>query len=192
MNKIIILNANPHKEAFISQLAQNFFESAKAAGHEVKLTHIADLKFDYNLRPGMDLEPDLIKQQADIKWADHVVVCLPIWWYAPPANLKAFFDRVLIPGFAYKHPHPWAPLRNFLPQRLLKGRSVRIITAQDSYRPISWIMGLPIAWSMRMATFWYVGFWPVRHTRFTRVRVASDEKRMKWTEKIKNLAAKAK
>ncbi|MEM6997746.1 MAG: NAD(P)H-dependent oxidoreductase [Patescibacteria group bacterium] len=192
MKNILILSANPNANSFNHSLATAYADSAKAAGHEAKLIRTTDLNYQYDLVPGLELEPDLLKLQDQIHDADHVVVVMPVWWYGPPANLKALFDRLLTPGFAYKYPHPWKPLRPFLPRRLLKGRSVRIITTQDSYRPVAWAMAMPIGWSMRIATFWYVGFWPVRHTRFTRVRFADEDKRSKWMSKVARLGSKAK
>lgn len=191
MKKVLIFSANPNKDSLGHSFATTYKQSAEEAGHEVKLTHIASLNFEYNLQPGAKLEEDLVDQQEYIIWADHIVICMPIWWYGPPANLKAFFDRAITPGFAYKYPHPWKPLRPFLPRRLLKGRSARIITTQDSFKPIAWVMGLPISWSMRIATLWYIGLWPARHTRFSRVRYASDAKRAGWTQKVAKLANKA-
>lgn len=32
---------------------------------------------------------------------DELIIIFPIWWYGPPAILKGFFDKVMLPTFAY-------------------------------------------------------------------------------------------
>ena len=58
---------------------------------------LGDLRFDPVLREGYQqvqaLEPDLLQAQANILWAEHLVLVYPIWWGGIPALLKGFFDR---------------------------------------------------------------------------------------------------
>ncbi len=190
--KILVLSGNPNSSSFNHSMAVHYAEVARSSGHEVELVHIARLDFDYNLEPSKELEPDLVRQQELISWAEHIVLVSPVWLYNVPANVKAYFDRVLTAGFAYKYPHPWPFMSNFLPQRLLKGRSVRIITTQDSYRFISWPLGNPFLVSIPISIFFYVGIFPIRRTVFTRTRVASPHKRQTWLDKVAKLATKGK
>ena len=48
-------------------------------------------------------EPDGLveKYQGKIAKSERLIFIFPIWWYAPPAILKGFFDRVFTAGFAY-------------------------------------------------------------------------------------------
>lgn len=41
------------------------------------------------------------KYQGKIAKSGRLIFIFPIWWYAPPAILKGFFDRAFTPGFAY-------------------------------------------------------------------------------------------
>jgi len=41
------------------------------------------------------------KYQEKIMGSERLIFIFPVWWYAPPAILKGFFDRVFTPGFAY-------------------------------------------------------------------------------------------
>jgi putative NADPH-quinone reductase len=36
-----------------------------------------------------------------LRRADALVLCFPVWTFGPPAMLKGFFDRVLMPGVAF-------------------------------------------------------------------------------------------
>mmetsp|Transcript_7693 Transcript_7693/g.10495 ORF Transcript_7693/g.10495 Transcript_7693/m.10495 type:complete len:126 (-) Transcript_7693:297-674(-) len=39
-----------------------------------------------------------------MKWCNTLVIAYPTWWMSTPASLKGFFDRTLIPGFAWDLP----------------------------------------------------------------------------------------
>src|SRR5512138_237891 len=45
--------------------------------------------------------PDIAREQDRLRRADLLVLQFPVWWGAPPAILKGWFDRVLAYGFAY-------------------------------------------------------------------------------------------
>jgi NAD(P)H dehydrogenase (quinone) len=45
--------------------------------------------------------PDIQREQARVERADLMIFLFPLWWGAPPAMLKGWFDRVLSYGFAY-------------------------------------------------------------------------------------------
>lgn len=44
---------------------------------------------------------DILREQDRLARADLVLLQFPLWWYAPPAILKGWADRVLTHGFAY-------------------------------------------------------------------------------------------
>lgn len=48
---------------------------------------------------------DILCQQDKVAWADLVVFQFPLWWYAVPAVLKGWAERVLTKGFAYDDEH---------------------------------------------------------------------------------------
>lgn len=75
----------------------------------------------------MHLEEDLVDSQQMILWADHVVLAYPNWWGFMPAITKGFFDRILLPGFAFKNYSG----KN-LPEKLLHGKSIRIMVTMDT------------------------------------------------------------
>jgi len=72
------------------------------------------------------LEPDLLKAQEQLKWAEHIVWVYPVWWGSVPAIMKGFLDRVLLPGFAFKKRDGsiwW--------DKFMTGKSARIICTLD-------------------------------------------------------------
>ena len=38
-----------------------------------------------------------------LRRVDGVIFCFPHWWFAMPAVLKGYFDRVWAPGVAFEH-----------------------------------------------------------------------------------------
>jgi putative NADPH-quinone reductase len=104
--KILIINGHPDKESYNYALAESYKKGAAESGAEVQEINISELHFNPNLEFGYrkrtELEPDLLKAQESIKWADHIVWIYPVWWGSVPGLMKGFLDRVLLPGFAFK------------------------------------------------------------------------------------------
>lgn len=48
---------------------------------------------------------DILTEQERIRRADLIIFQFPLWWYAVPAILKGWADRVLANGFAYDEQH---------------------------------------------------------------------------------------
>ncbi|MDC8914142.1 NAD(P)H-dependent oxidoreductase [Metamycoplasma hyosynoviae] len=127
MKKIYIIMSHPTVDSFNGKLAEAYRKKLETLNYEVRQTNLIDLKFDLNLRKTSKLEPDLIKAQEDIKWADEIIFFYPLWWGNFPALLKGFIDRVFIPGFSHKY-HKNNPLWD----KLLKGKTARIFRTCDA------------------------------------------------------------
>jgi len=48
--------------------------------------------------------PEVVDAVEDLKWAEAIVFVHPTWWFGFPAALKGWFDRVLLPGVAFRLP----------------------------------------------------------------------------------------
>lgn len=177
-------------DSFCAALAKAYAEGARGAGHEVREIHVASLDFDPILWRAyleiQQLEPDLLKAQEDILWANHVVFAFPIWWGVPPALLKGFIDRVFHPSFAFKY----ATKDSVFQTRLLGGRSARLICTMDSpawyYR---FAMGAPGIRMMERSLLHFCGIRPVRTSLIGSVRFSSPRRREAWLRKQRRLGA---
>ncbi|URJ59077.3 NAD(P)H-dependent oxidoreductase [Paenibacillus polymyxa] len=185
--KILVIQGNPVAGSYGEALAQSYVKGAKAAGAEVRLLQLSELDFNPNLLGGyrnkLPLEPDLIQAQESIKWAEHLVFVFPIWWGSLPALMKGFIDRTIMPGFAFKYQKGKS-----LPDKLLKGRTARLITTMDGphwyYR---FFQGQPGHRMMKDSTLHLCGVKPVRSTTIDLMNKLSDQQRNDWLSKVEQL-----
>jgi NAD(P)H dehydrogenase (quinone) len=107
--KILYVYCHPLPESFHAALRVEALAGLQAAGHEVDLLDLYAERFDPVLseqgrrhyhdervnRAG--LEPIVARLQG----CQAIVLQFPTWCFGPPAMLKGFFDRVLMPGVAF-------------------------------------------------------------------------------------------
>lgn len=186
--RIAILFGHPMPESFNTALGLAYAAGARAAGADVRELHLGRLTFDPLLHKGytaiQPLEPDLLRAQEDIRWAEHLVVCFPIWWGVPPALLKGFIDRVFHPGWAFKY----ETRASLFQKRLLSGRSARLVCTMDSppwyYRLV---IGAPAIAKMKNSVFGFCGIRPVRATLVGSVRFSTPARRTRWLRQLTDL-----
>lgn len=187
--KVLVFLGQEDSETLSGFLADSYEQGAKDAGHEVKRINIGDLKFDPLLHKGykeiQELEPDLIRVQEEMKWADHVALFYPNWWGTMPAILKGMFDRMFLPGFAFKfHKNSWGW------DRLLKGRSARVFITMNRNPFLMWILYGDNSNEIERNILKFAGF-SVRLTEIGPVKNMSDKKRDALKKKTYELGKKA-
>ena len=190
MKKILVIQGNPRSDSLCGALAQNYAEAAKAAGAEVTLLDLPQLKFDAHLHTGyksdQKLEADLVRAQQLILAAEHLVFVFPSWWASMPALLKGFIDRVFLPGFAFKYQE-----KSPLPLKLLKGRTARILITMDApgwyYK---WFNRAPGLRLLKFGTLEFCGVKPVKYNLFGMVRKAPKERIARYLEKARALGGR--
>jgi putative NADPH-quinone reductase len=190
MKNVLIINGHPNKSSFCSAIAERYADGSKSKGNEVYIMHVCDLNFNLSLENGYSrqtiLEPDVLLAQEKIKWANHVVIVHPLWWGSVPALLKGFFDRVLLPGFAFKYRE-----NSVLWDKLLSGKTGHLIYTCDT--PTWLYKGLFLAPSVNQVkkrTMQFCGINPVKVTAIAPIRKSTQEFRNNWLEKIELLAKK--
>ncbi len=192
MKKILVILGHPVRDTFADSLKSAYIQAAQQTGATVKELNLRDLKFDINFSEGykgsQDLEPDLKLAQELIIWADHLVFFYPNWWATMPALLKGFIDRTFLPGFAFKYRK-----NNPLPEKLLKGKSARLVVTMDSpgwyYRLF---VGAPGHKAMRTGVLHFCGIRPVKISSIGPVRSSSDRKRDSWIKLMERIGRRQK
>lgn len=188
---IAVILGHPDAASLCGALAEQYAASARTAGHTVRLFKLGEMAFDPVLRHGyakrQALEPALVEVQEAITWAQHLVFVYPIWWGAMPAILKGMFDRIFLPGYAFKYRQgsSWW-------DRLLAGRSAHAIVTMDTppwyFR---FVYAMPGHHQMKKTILEFCGIKPVRITSFGPVRHASEAQRSKWLRQVARQAAQA-
>lgn len=124
MANVLIVYAHPEKTSFSGALAESARAALAAAGHEVVVSDLyaegfdpeagrhdflscADpRRFHYQSEQAHAASKgafcdEITREQGRVAAADVLILAFPLWWGAPPAILKGWFERVLAYGFAY-------------------------------------------------------------------------------------------
>lgn len=190
MKNILIINGHPNAESFNTALVESYKKGALKSGAKISEINIRDLKFNPNLEHGysqrMELEPDLLEAWKKMNDANHLVFVFPMWWGFTPAMLKGFFDRILLPGFAFKYRE-----NSNLWDKLLKGKTAHIICTTDY--PIfyyKWILREPGIKTIRKMILGFCGIKTTKTTYIGPVRNSSIEYRISALQKTEGLGLK--
>ena len=189
--RILVILGHPAEESLCGAVAKTYVKGAQAAGHEIRLLSLGKLQFDPILHDGYNtiqpLEPDLVAAQDSIVWAEHLVFVYPIWWGSIPAILKGFFDRILLPGFAFKFQKG-----ALMADGLLASRTAHLIATMDTppwyYRLV---YRMPGHNQMKRTILEFCGIKPVATTSFGPVKNSSSATREKWLARTYQLALKS-
>ncbi|NJM84108.1 MAG: NAD(P)H-dependent oxidoreductase [Tabrizicola sp.] len=189
--RILILSLHPAKVSLCGSLAQAYSEGAGASGHDVRTMALADMEFDpdfgqASFRAAKALEPDLVRLQEEVRWAEHLVLVSPMWWGGLPAKAKGLIDRSFLPGFAFDPREK----RMGLPKPLLAGRSARLILTADTP---GWAFRLlyrsALRWQIRQQILGYTGIAPMRFSLLSPVEHSTPPIRDRWLADIRALGA---
>jgi len=192
MKQILIINGHPDKESYNYALSEAYKKGASKTNATITQINIADLDFNPNLKFGYrqrtELEPDLIDAIDKIKKADHIVWIFPVWWFGYPALMKGFIDRTFLPGITFEYIEGKA-----LPNKLLKGKTARIIVTADTPKWYDYLfMKRPAINQFKKGTLEFCGISPVRVTYIAPIKGTAIEFREMWLKKVFILGTKSK
>lgn len=121
---VLIVFAHPEPRSLNASLRDIAIEELEAQGHTVQVSDLYAMGWtsevdrpdfpalgaDDRLMPagasrdafkGGTLTEDVKAEINKLLWADTLILQFPLWWYAMPAILKGWVDRVYAYGFAY-------------------------------------------------------------------------------------------
>ncbi len=190
MKKILVFLGNPSADTYSGRLADAYEAGALENGHEVERVNIGDLHFDPILHLGykaiQQLEPDLLRLQDKINWAEHVVFIYPNWWCSMPAVMKGMFDRMWLPGFAFNFDKQTKKLI----QRF-KGKTGRVIIVAGTHSPfMTWWRFGDYTNEISHGILGFSGI-KTRVTAFGPAEKVAPAVLDKWTEKVHKLGVTA-
>jgi putative NADPH-quinone reductase len=142
--RLLLVLAHPRADSLCAHLAGRAARQLGAAGHAVDVLDLAAAGFDpclsaaergrYDALPAGRLPPTAA--QLQLQAAEGLVLVFPTWWFAPPALLKGWFDRVWAPGIAYEHDARRGPIQ----PRLHRLRRVLAVTTLGSPAWVDWLV----------------------------------------------------
>jgi putative NADPH-quinone reductase len=186
--RILIIDGHPDGEGrrFVHALAETYATGAREAGHSVQTITVGALAIP-PLRRNEDFQtgkpPAVVREwQRKIAWCNHLVVLYPLWLGDMPAVLKAFFEQVMRPGFAFKE---GGAGRFPVPQ--LQHRSARVVVTMGMpalfYR---WYFRAHTLKSLKRNILEFAGLGPVQSTVIGGVE-SSARDRAKWLARLQAL-----
>lgn len=109
--RILVVFAHPLSDSLSAVLKEAVTDGLADAGHTADLIDLYADDFDARLsaaertafmKPGYTPPADSAGYCERLQAADGIVFVFPQWWFAMPAILKGFVDRVFVPGVAFK------------------------------------------------------------------------------------------
>ena len=194
MSKSIVIiqgHPDPAGNHFCHALADAYAAGAREAGHGIESIRVAEIEFPI-LRTKAEFEsatvlPAIQRCQDMIRTADHLVVLYPLWLGTMPALLKAFFEQVFRPGYAFA-----AAVPGRMWKKQLTGKSARIVVTMGMpafiYR---WYFGAHGLKSLERNILGFAGIGPIRESLFGMIESASDAKRKRWLQEMRALGRQA-
>jgi len=185
---VLIIFAHPNKESFCSAIKNTLFESLKANKNDIRVHDLYNDKFNPKLSK-IELTGEskkisdfkLVKNyQADIKWANTIIIIHPAWWYGAPAILKGYFDRVLSEGFAFIY-------KDDEPEPKLTGKNGILIQTFDATEEMEKKLFNEITYKSIFYTWKYCGVVDWVYKAFFRVNFVTHEQRTSWLQEIVNI-----
>lgn len=186
--RVLYLYCHPVPESYHGALRAVALAGLAKAGHSVDLCDLYVERFDPVLGAGErrsyhDLECNQrgLESYIDrLRRAEALVVQFPTWCFGPPAMLKGFFDRLILPGVAFDLSDP-ARVRPLL-------QNVRQIAGVSTYgrsRYVAWSMGDPPRKLITRYLRWFIKpSASVRYLALYNMNTATEQKRRRFLENV--------
>ncbi|MEQ9449180.1 MAG: NAD(P)H-dependent oxidoreductase [Rhodospirillaceae bacterium] len=189
--RLFIWVAHPTAGSLCAGIADAYQTGAKDAGAEVRRMDLNAMDFDMTVAGfeggAAGLEPDLREWQANIAWADHLLIVHPYWWGAMPTQAKAVLDRALAPGFGFKY-HK----RGVAWDKLLTGKTADAIITSDTPPLLdTWLYRKPARRVMKNQVLGFCGIKAKSIVQFGSVKLASPRKIQRWIGAARTMGLRA-
>jgi putative NADPH-quinone reductase len=192
--RIAIIQGHPDRSQrhFCHSLAEEYVRGAEDAGHDIQLVDVAKLDFpllkSQHAWEDETLPGSLRVAQTTLAWAEHWLVIFPLWLGDMPAILKAFFEQVLRPGFAFGV-GPRGPFT----EKLLTGKSARIVVTMGMPAVVyRWYFRAHSLKSLERNILGLCGVAPIDETLIGAVAEANNASHEKWLSNLRKLGRDAK
>jgi putative NADPH-quinone reductase len=167
--RLLFVHAHPVVESFNTALFRASVETARLKGHDIRTLDLhaegfnpvmsADERRSYT--DSDQLPSDIVHHIEALQWAEGLILVYPTWWYAQPAILKGWFDRVWRPGISFTLRTRTEPMRPALTGMRLIGVITtfgapwwfwRFVIGSPGHKIV--LRGLRFCTAPRTKTFW--------------------------------------
>jgi NAD(P)H dehydrogenase (quinone) len=187
VNALLIL-AHPNPQSYNRAVAKVIEEEFASRGDQVKVKDLYAMNWnpilsqaDFQGFHSGTIPADIKQEQADIAWADYVVMVAPVWWYSVPAILKGYIDRVFSVGFAYKYTSTG-------PLGLLKGKKGLAVTTSGANVQDAEYGGMIVTLEKSLiGVFGFSGFQDKKLHNLFAVTTVSDQERQLMLDEVRTL-----
>ena len=146
--RALVVYCHPRPDSFTAAVRDVVLDRLAAAGAETRLLDLYGTGFDPVLTgdehaayldcPGNCAPVD--GHVRDLRACDTLIFVYPTWWYGPPAMLKGWLDRVLLPDIAFLMPD--AENRTIRPG-LQHIRRLGVFTTCGASKWLTFLVGAP-------------------------------------------------
>jgi len=184
--KILVVLGHPHPGSFNHALAERVVSTLAASGHEVTFHDLYAESFDpvitaAEIASDGPVDPKIARHCEELAAAEGIVVIHPNWWGQPPALLKGWIDRVVLPGVAYRFLE--GDKGEGIPEGLLKAKTAVVLnTSNTEAGREQEAFGDPLETLWVRCVFSLCGVEDVRRRTFSVVVTSSDEERAAWSD----------
>ena len=185
MNTLVIM-AHPNPASFNGAIMGVVKKELEKKGSEVRVKDLYAMNwnpvlgaFDFQQMVEGKIPEDIAREQADISWAEELILISPVWWFSIPAMLKGYIDRVFSLGFAYDYTENG-------PKGLLTGKKAKVITTSGADESEDRQTGMTdsINKSVVNGIFGFCGFDKMEYINCFGVPFVKDEDRQKMLVEI--------
>ncbi len=184
MNVLIILG-HPNKKSFNHAIADTCRKQIKANGHAVFFHDLYAEKFNpihHSESINSDTNSDIDLHCSHLKTCNAIIVIHPNWWGQPPAIIKGWMDRVLLPEVAYDF--KLDDKGDSVPVGLLKAKIGIVINTSNTPNNYENDM-LESIWKNNVLNI--CGINEVKRIHFGMVNKSDDAQRANWLLEVKQL-----
>jgi putative NADPH-quinone reductase len=108
--RVLMIHSHPRADSLSAALRDAAKAALESAGHTVELRDL----YAEGFQPAMSAEErgrhhevprnleGIEDHVASLQRAEALVLVYPTWWYGMPAMLKGWFDRIWVPGVAFR------------------------------------------------------------------------------------------
>lgn len=184
MNVLIILG-HPDQKSFNHAIAETCISQIEANGHTVFFHDLYAENFSPllhidNENPPTEIDNQIKEHCDNLINSDGIIVIHPNWWGQPPAIIKGWLDRVLLPEVAYKF--VINDKGALIPIGLLKAKSAIVLNSSNSPCDTE-NHTLDSIWKNRV--FKFCGVNQVERRNFCVVKDSDESQRNKWLAEVK-------